>query len=234
MRRAGIARTRGGRIGIGIAGLIVVSAALFAAARVGHGAAAPAPRPGLPVTPAPSGAERFVFDPTASTVAYRVGETALSQNRFHVATGVTNAIQGSVDVDLAHPQAARIGTVTVDIGQLRSDSARRDSAIRGRWLESGKYPTAEFTPTAVEGLPDAYADGRAVPVRVTGFLTVRTVTQPVAFSGTVAVEGSTLTGTLSTTIRMTDFGFEPPSLLGVFRVDDDVVVDVHITARRAT
>lgn len=33
---------------------------------------------------------------------------------------------------------------------------------------------------------------------------------------------------------MTDFGFEPPSLLGVFRVDDDVAVEVHITAHRTT
>lgn len=226
MRPTRIVGTHGWGIGVAIVGAITVLAALVTAARMGHAAA-----PGDPVPP---GAERFVIDPAVSTAAYRVGETALLQNRFHAATGVTNVIQGHVDVDLTHPQTARIGMVTVDLSQLRSDSARRDSALRARWLESAKYPTAAFTPIAIEGLPDAYTDGRVVPVRVTGFLTVRTVTQPVTFAGTVVIEGATLTSALSTTVRMTDFGFEPPSLLGVFRVDDDVVVDVHITARRTT
>ena len=233
MRPTRITRIMGTRdwwIGIAMAGAITVLAALF----MEHGTAAPEPEPGRPGAPVAPGAERFVIDPAVSTVAYRVGETALSQNRFHTATGVTNAIQGNVDVDLTHPQMARIGMVTVDLSQLRSDSARRDSALRTRWLESAKYPTAAFTPIAIEGLPDTYTDGRVVPVRVTGFLTVHTVRQPVTFAGTVAVEGATLTSALSTTVRMTDFGFEPPSLLGVFRVDDDVVVDVHITAHRTT
>ncbi len=227
--------TRGWWIGAAIVGGIIILATFITGARIGHRAtAAPEPAPGRPSPPVASGAERFVIDPAVSTVAYRVGETALSQNRFHIATGVTNAIQGTVDVDLTHPQMARIGMVTVDLSQLRSDSARRDSALRTRWLEWAKYPTAAFTPIAIEGLPATYTDGRVVPVRVTGFLTVHTVSQPVTFAGTAAVEGATLTSALSTTVRMTDFGFEPPSLLGVFRVDDDVVVEVHITAHRTT
>ena len=235
MRPTRIRRTRDWWIGIAMVVAITVLAALITAARIGHGAvAAPEPPPGRPSPSVASGSERFMIDPTVSTVAYRVGETALSQNRFHTATGVTNAIQGDVDVDLTHPRMARIGIVTVDLSQLRSDSARRDSALRTRWLESAKYPTAAFTPIAIEGLPDTYTDGRVVPVRVTGFLTVHTVRQPVTFAGTVALEGATLTSALSTTVRMTDFGFEPPSLLGVFRVDDDVVVEVHITAHRTT
>jgi polyisoprenoid-binding protein YceI len=226
MRPTRIVGTHGWGIGVAMVGAIIVLAALVTAARMGHAAA--------PADPVPPGAERFVIDPAVSTAAYRVGETALSQNRFRAATGVTNAIQGHVDVDLTHPQTARIGMITVDLSQLRSDSARRDSALRSRWLESATYPTAAFTPIAIEGLPDTYTDGRVVPVRVTGFLTVRTVTQRVTFAGTVVVEERTLTGAFSTTVRITDFGFEPPSLLGVFRVDDDVVVDVHITARRTT
>jgi polyisoprenoid-binding protein YceI len=211
---------------------LLAAAALLAAPCVGDGAAAPVVHPAAPAAPA-AGAERFTIDPTASTVAYRVGETALSQNRFRVAVGVTSAIRGEISVDPAHPRAAQIGAVTVDISQFRSDSARRDSAIRTRWLESERYPTAAFAPTAIEGLPEAYGDGRVVPVRIAGLLTMRTVTQPVIFTGTVVVEGAVLTSTLHTTIRMTDYGFEPPSLLAIFRVDDDVLIELHVTARRA-
>ncbi len=216
------------------AGVLVAGAvALCAVARVGHGAVVPALDPGRELPPDPPGAARFVIDPTASTVVYRVGETALAQQRFHVTVGVTSAIQGAVEIDPAHPRAARIGTVTVDISQFRSDNPRRDSAIRARWLESGTYPTAEFTPTMVEGLPEIYSTGRTVSIRIAGLLTMRTVTRPVTFTGTVTLDGPLLTGALDTTIRMTDFGFEPPSLLGIFQVDDDAMVEIRFTARRA-
>ncbi len=210
--------------------VLAVSAVALYAACAGYGTASPAPDPELP--PGPPGAARFVIDPTASTVAYRVGETALAQQRFHVAVGVTSAIQGAVDLDPAHPRTTHLGPVTVDLSQLRSDNPRRDSAIRTRWLESATYRTAEFTPTHVAGLPETYSTGRPVPIQITGMLTIHAVTRPVTFTGTVTLDGPILSGTFETTIRMTDFGVEPPSLLGLFKVDDDTTVEIHFTARR--
>lgn len=233
MRGTWIAPARGGRVVMGTAWLIASAMALGTAPQVGRGAAAPQDVEAPPALAAPAGSGRFVIDPTASTVAYRVGETALTQHRFHVAVGVTTAIQGIIAVDPAHPRAVRIGSVTVDLSQLRSDNPRRDDAIRSRWLESEKYPTAAFTATAIEGLPGAYADGQVLPVVIAGLLTVRTATHPVVFTGTVAVQGPLLTSVLHASLRMTEFGIEPPSLLGLFRVDDGVVVELHVTARRA-
>lgn len=198
---------------------------------VGAGAA------GSPALAAPSAvqcAERYVIDASASQVFYHVGETFIDQNnRFFTAVGTTRSIQGEIMIDRAHPSQSRISPISVDISLFNSNSRRRDNAIRERWLESAKYPTAVFTPTAIQGLPDTYVDGRDIAVRVAGNLKVRDVTKPVTFAGTVKLGGDTLTGRVTTSILMTDFGFDPPSILGVLKAENQAQLDLQLTARRA-
>ena len=201
--------------------MITVVAALAAGVAL---AAAPAASVGL---------ERFAIVPEESQVSYHVGETFFNEdNRFNVAVGVTHGVQGEILVDRAHPRQSRVGTITVDISQFTSDSGRRDRAIRRRWLESARYPTATFTPTAIEGLPDAVVEGQDIPVRISGNLRVRDVTRPVMFSGPLKLQGATLTGTVRATIQMTDFGFDPPSILGFLKAENQATLDFQFTARR--
>jgi hypothetical protein len=53
----------------------------------------------------------------------------------------------------------------------------------------------------------------------------------VTFDATMKVVGNTLTGTAAAAVKMTDFGFEPPSILGVLRAENDVAIEFTITAR---
>jgi polyisoprenoid-binding protein YceI len=192
-------------------------------------AAAPVP------TQTASGIERFVIESSASQALYRVGETFFNRNnQFKVAVGTTHEIQGEILVDRAHPSESRIGPITVDISQLASDSGHRDREIQGRWLESSRYPTAVFTAESIDGLPSAYVDGRAIPVRIAGTLEVHGVTKPVTFSGTVTLTGQTLTGDATTSVLMTDFGFDPPSLMGILQAQNQVELEIQFTAQRAS
>ena len=201
--------------------MITVVVALAAGAAL---AAAPAAPVGQP--------ERFAIVPEESQVSYHVGETFFNEdNRFYIAVGVTHGVQGEIFIDRAHPRQSRVGTITVDISQFTSDSGRRDRAIRRRWLESARYPTATFTPTAIEGLPDAIVEGQEIPVRISGNLRVRDVTRPVTFSGPLKLQGATLTGDVHTTIQMTDFGFDPPSILGFLKAENQASLDFQFTAR---
>ena len=201
--------------------MITVVAALAAGVAL---AAAPAASVGL---------ERFAIVPEESQVSYHVGETFFNEdNRFYIAVGVTHGVQGEIFIDRAHPRQSRVGTITVDISQFTSDSGRRDRAIRRRWLESARYPTATFTPTAIAGLPDAIVEGQETPVRISGNLRVRDVTRPVMFSGPLKLQGATLTGTVRATIQMTDFGFDPPSILGFLKAENQATLDFQFTARR--
>jgi polyisoprenoid-binding protein YceI len=195
----------------------------------------PSPASAAPPVPSSSGTgvEHFAILPFDSTVTYHVGETFFEENRFAVAVGTTHAVQGDVYVDRVHPGRSRIGPVTIDISTFQSNSGRRDRAIRNRWLESSRYPTAEFTPTAIRGLPARYTDGQDIAVQVLGTLRVRDVTRPVTFAGTVRLAGDMMTGAVRTTILMTDFGFQPPEIFGTLKAENQVQLDLQFTAKRA-
>ncbi len=177
-------------------------------------------------------AQTFTIVPAESQAVYKVGETLFRENnRFNLAIGTTTAINGGVVIDRAQPRNSRIGTITIDISQLRSDSDRRDNAIRDRWLESRRFPNATFTPTAIEGLPQTYTDGQALSLRVRGNLKIRDVTRMTTFAVTLRLQGNVLRGTATTALKMADFGFDPPSILGILRAQNDVQVELQFTAR---
>ncbi len=213
-------------------GLVVLSLILLMAggSAPGAGTAAAAPAP----TTTPGAPERFVVVPAESRAGYRAEEVFFGpNNRFNVAVGTTNAVRGEMWIDRSDPRRTRIGTITVDISTLKSDQDLRDSGIRTRWLESSRFPMAEFTPTVITGLPDAYVLGQELFVQITGDLRIRQVTRPVTFATTLKLNGVALTGVASTRILMTDFGFAPPSLLGILKADNQVTLEFHFTARAA-
>ncbi len=202
----------------------MVIALLFAAPlSLPHLAAAP--------TAPPAAAQRFVIVPGVSSVTYRVNETLFEEgNRLNTAVGTTTAVQGEIMVDRTRPINSRIGRITIDISQFKSDSVRRDNAIRRQWLESAKYPKAEFTTTEIKGLPDSYQSGREIPVQITGNLKIRDVVRPATFQATIRLDGNTLTVTGTTMIKITDFGFDPPSII-FLKTENDVRLEFKFLAR---
>lgn len=176
--------------------------------------------------------ERYVVVPSESEARYRVAETFLGDNRFNVAVGRTRRLEGEILVNRRNPAASRV-SVTVDLSTLESDSPRRDNAIRQRWLESARYPKARFVSTEIRGAPASYREGQAVELQLVGDLTVRDVTRRVTWQATVRLSGNELKAQAATTIRMTEFGFEPPSILGFVRAEDEARLELDLVARRA-
>ena len=182
-------------------------------------------------TPIIGSAERYAIIPEQSTATYHVNETFVGQG-LSTATGSTSAISGDIFINKSKPSASTIGTITVDISTLTSDRSQRDDAIRGNWLESKKYPTATFVAKRLEGLPDTpYTDGQPLTFKIIGDLTVRTVTKEVTFDATGKIVGDLFTGTAHTTFNMTDFGFDPPSIFGVLKAENGVILDLAIQAK---
>lgn len=179
------------------------------------------------------GATTYKIVPEESSVTYEVGETFFNQNnRFAVAVGKTSQINGEIRVDQTNPQSSSIGPVEIDISQFRSDSSRRDGAIRGRFLESDRYPIATFTPTSVEGLPASYTPGQELSFTVTGDLKVKETIRPVTFDVTARLDNGALTGTATTTILMSDFSVGPIVLAGILGTEDQVKLTLEFVARR--
>lgn len=194
---------------------------------------APAPTAETAAQPAaPAGAVTYKIVPGESSLQYEVGETFINENnRFAVAVGVTPQVSGEITVDTANPQNSAIGAIIADVSQFTSDSGRRDNAIRGRFLESSRYPMVTFTPTSFEGLPETYQEGQDITFKVTGDLTIRETTLPASFDVTARLEGGALTGQAVTTILMSEFGFGPISIGGILNTEDEAKVTLNFVAR---
>jgi polyisoprenoid-binding protein YceI len=184
------------------------------------------------VSEAPAGQVRtFQIDPSRSKVSYEVGETLFREgNRYNLAIGTTNAVNGEITLDYATPSNSQVGTLTVDISSFKSDSDRRDSRIREEWLESARFPTVTFVPTGLSGLTDTVAEGQPVTFQVTGDTTIRDTTRPMTFDVTATLQGDELSGTAQTQFKMTDFGFQPPDIMGMLKAEDDVTIKIEFVA----
>jgi polyisoprenoid-binding protein YceI len=170
--------------------------------------------------------------PEETTVTYEVGETLLNEgNVIKQAVGTTQGVTGEIPVDFDQPQSTKIGALTADVSSLTSDSSRRDSAIRDRFLESAQYPTVTFVPTSVVGLPETSDPGVDYPVTLHGDLTIRETTQPAVFEAVVRMEDNTIVGQATTTFLMSDFGFGPISIMGMLNTEDEVKITVDFVAR---
>ena len=188
--------------------------------------------PTEPSAPAAGGLVIYKIVPGESTVTYEVGETFFNENnRFNLAVGVTDQVSGQVQLDAANPQNAQVGPITVDVSQFRSDSSRRDNRIRQQGLESSLYPMAIFTPTSIEGLPATYTEGQPLTFKMTGDLTIKETTIPVTFDVTATLQGGTLTGAATTTIKLSDFGAGPIEIAGMLGTEDAAKLTLAFVAR---
>jgi polyisoprenoid-binding protein YceI len=171
----------------------------------------------------------IVADQTKAS--YAVGEVFINQNnRYNLAVGVTDAVSGEIFLNFTRPEQSTVGSITVDISTLKSDSGRRDNAIRRDWLESSKYPIVTFTPTEIKTLPTEYADGTEIAFEIAGDLTIRDTTRPTTFFVTARLEGEKLTGTATTTILMSDFNFEAPDIAGILKAENEARLELKFVA----
>jgi polyisoprenoid-binding protein YceI len=176
-------------------------------------------------------AQRYAIVPEQSRATYRVGEKFFGQD-LSVTIATTTAVAGNLYIDPTRPSASSAGAITVDLSKLRANIPGHDDA-RSDFLDVGRYPKTTFVPKRLEGLPDdPYAEGQELTFRIVGDLTVRTVTKEVTFDGRGKIEGDTFTGTATARIQMTSFGLQPPRMTAL-EIDDNVNLELEITARRA-
>jgi len=186
-------------------------------------------------------ARTFVIVPEESEVAYIVAEEFLSGAVQQLGQllgltdtiGRTRSVEGELVLDLSAANPLVSGEFVVDLRTLTSDDSRRDNRIRNEWLESNRYPLAEFVATAVENFPASYSEGQTITFQLLGDMTIRETTQPVRFDVTAILTGNSITGTAAAEMRMTDFGFNPPAMANLFTVADEFTVEITFIAREA-
>jgi polyisoprenoid-binding protein YceI len=191
----------------------------------------------LPESPATSQAAEtvsraYVIDASQSVAAFEIDEV-LQGNPQRV-VGETDQVAGQVQVNLDDPSSVQFSAIVINARTFRTDSERRDRAIRGPVIlnsASDEHELITFEVTDVAGLPDVISIGETAQFMITGDLTIRGATNKATFDLEVtAVDESTLSGTATAQVLRSDFGIGIPSVPGVADVTDEVTLNLTFVA----
>lgn len=180
---------------------------------------------------ASSSAVTFNIVPEQSEVRFTLSEVLRGVPTTVV--GRTNQVAGQIRVDFANPSASQVGVIRINARTLTTDNDFRNRAIRSQILLSSQpeYEFAEFTPTAINGLPETITFGEPINFTITGSLTVRGITNEVTFNATVTpVSETELRGTASTTVQRAMYQLQIPNVPGVADVSEDVLLEIDFVA----
>lgn len=190
---------------------------------------------------APSDGPATDFDPVGrwavqegSEAGYRVREKLARLPAPSDAVGRTTGVSGDFTVSGADGDYSISNiTVEVDMTRLRSDSDRRDNALRERGLETDRFPTASFTNTGTVDLPDDVSPGQPLEFLLDGDLTIHGVTRRVSIPVQAELSYDTIEVVGSLTIPMADFDIEPPNVVNIVSVEDTGTLEFRLLLEKA-
>lgn len=143
--------------------------------------------------------------------------------------GISRIVSGELIFDLANPQAAQLGIISVDARDFTTDDNRRTNQVRGRILRANDEATRfiTFEPTAIIGLPETVTVGETFTIEIIGNLTIAGTTREETFNATVMIMSENrLEGSARTVVRHADYRLTIPSVPFVARVDDEVILEI--------
>lgn len=158
------------------------------------------------------------IDPAQSSVDFTLGAF------LHAVHGTFKLKSGTIRLDTATGKAQ--GEIDVDLTTGSTGIRARDDVMRGRVLESQRFPDAVFTADAVAGRLNA--DG-ASTLDVHGHLAIHGESHEWTLHTTIAAKGTQLTIAARSTIPYVQWGMANPSTF-LLRVDDHVELNVRATA----
>ncbi|MCL4251958.1 MAG: YceI family protein [Anaerolineae bacterium] len=200
------------------------------------GSGQPSSATSAPALSVAAGDTRSLFQivPEESVARFIITEELLGAPKTVI--GVTDQVAGDMLIDLDDPTSTELGTIRINVRTLATDNEIRNRALRGQILHSDREENefAQFTPTALIGLPDSIAIGTPISFQIVGDLTVGGVTREVTFEAEVMpVSETRLEGAAQAVVFYQDFGITIPEAPGVANVSDDVRLEIDFVAALA-
>jgi polyisoprenoid-binding protein YceI len=178
-----------------------------------------------------AGATVFRIVPEESEVRFIIHEELFGEPKEVI--GRTSEVAGDVLVNVSNPARSEVCTIRINARTLVTDNEFRNRAIRGQILQSSQdeFEFAEFTPTAITGLPETITVGEPVNFQITGDLRVRDIVNPVTFEATATLVSDTrLEGSASTTVTRSQYNLTIPNAPGVANVTEEVGLEIDFVA----
>jgi polyisoprenoid-binding protein YceI len=172
----------------------------------------------------------FAITPADSQARFELDEDL--RGARNTVVGTTDQIAGQIAFNPDDLATAQIGVIQVNARTLSTDHSMRNRAIQNWILETQAYEYITFTPTAVQGLPASASIGQPVTFTIVGDLTIRDVTQEVAFTADVTLlSESELSGAARTTISRGDYDLTIPNVPQVANVEEEIELILEFVAR---
>ena len=165
--------------------------------------------------------------------AIALGTTALQAQILSTKSGQISFFSNAAleDIEANHKSAVcvldtKTGSVqfSVLIKGFEFENEEMQEHFNEDYLESDKYPKAEFKGQILNNSTVTYTKPNTYPVNITGQLTIHGVTKEVQSTGTIKVQEDGLIAASSFVIQVADYNIKIPSL-----VKDKVAKTVKIT-----
>ena len=166
-------------------------------------------------------------EPTVSFAGFRVDEVLNNIGDF-TAVGRTADVSGTIELSDAALVAA---TVEVTMSTLRTDNSFRDGRIYGA-LNTSEFPKAIFTLAEPVELPAGMAGGEAFSGAAEGDLTIKGVTNRVAFDLQAQLVGDIIVAVGSSDVVFSDYGVTAPTAPIVVSVEDHGIMEFQLIFTR--
>jgi polyisoprenoid-binding protein YceI len=216
------------------AALLAATTPLLAAQAAAPGGAPPAPGAAQRQPPPPPTAGMHATLIDGSSASYTVTEQLVGINFPNDAIGTTPTLTGNLTIAADGSIPSGSSKFSADLRDLRSDQSQRDGYIRKNVLDTDKYPTAEFVPTKIQGVPQMIPFQGQAGVQITGNLTIHGVTKEVTFQGiTTFAQDGTVAGRAKTTFTFDTFGLPKPSIARLMSVDDKITLELVYRLKRS-
>jgi polyisoprenoid-binding protein YceI len=230
-----LSRPRNLAVGLTILAAVLIVAAIGASVYIfGGGGGVAAKTSGTVTAPTlvPTGSSKvFTIDGSSSKATFTIHEVLFG--RPNTVVGTTNAVAGQILIDPDESSKTQIGEIKVDLTSLVTDNDLRNHTIQGRILETGNPANqfATFVASSITGLPSSITVGDTLAFKITGALTIHSVTKTVTFDAQVTVASATqLTGQAQITVKYSDFNIAVPDLPSVTGLSDTVTLALNFTA----
>jgi polyisoprenoid-binding protein YceI len=195
------------------------------AGRAGGGrASAPAPDPTKPAK---------LTLTTGSKARYKVREQLAGISFPSDAVGTTEGVTGVIVINPDGSVDATASKITVDLKTLSSDQQMRDGYVQNRTLETAKFPTLDFVPKKVVGLPAGpLATTGQAGFQLVGDMTLHGVTTEVTWNVVSTFANDAVAGRATTTLTFEQFKMTKPTLARLMSVEDKIELEIEFRCQR--
>jgi polyisoprenoid-binding protein YceI len=189
-------------------------------------------RPTQTTGTAASDAIRLVLDSSVSQASYHAREQLVGKTLPSDAVGTTTGVSGGLVLGADGSILADQSKISVDLTKLQSNESRRDNFIKSDTLQTSRFPMATFVPSGTQGLAMPLPTAGQVTFQLLGDLTVHGVTKPVIWQVTANFADTSVSGSATTDVKITDFGMTPPRAGPVLSIEDNLTLELAFTAAR--